>query len=158
MLKCLRFRINFLMNFPETFGKQPFNVRFCNFPQVLSNSSSITGRVQPSSVSLETNQTTPCLLILTCQQDGRQLEKLTVTAVAHSDTVNVKEVTLFDIQVSVLSDTQPTTPALKQIRLEAVAPKNHQSIKPGTVLELNFTVTNLAAVETFTFSVSFFFV
>ena len=81
---------------------------------------------------------------------------LTVTAVAQSDTVNIKEVTLFNIQVSVLSDTQPTTPALKQIRLEAVAPNNHQSIKPGARLEVNFTVTNLAAIETFTFNVSLF--
>ena len=79
-----------------------------------------------------------------------------MTAVAQSDTVNTKEVTLLDIQVSLLSESEPTTPALKQIRLEAVAPQSRQSIKPGARLELNFTVTNLAATETFNFDVSLF--
>ena len=95
-------------------------------------------------------------MVIASRSDNNQVEKLTVTAIAQSDTVNIKEVTLFDIQVSVLSEKQPTTPALKQIRLEAVTPNNHQSIKPGGFLEVNFTVTNLAAIEHFTFNVSFY--
>lgn len=94
-------------------------------------------------------------MVIASRGDTSQLQKLTVTAVAQSDTVNTKEVTLFDIQVSVLSETEPTTPPLKQISLEAVVPNNHQSMKPGASLEVNFTVTNLAATETFTFNVSF---
>ena len=158
-VKMFPFSRQFSHETSKNVGKQPINFRLCNFPQVLADQSSITGRVQPSLVSLETNQTTRCLLILTSQQASRgntsKLETLTVTAVAQSDTVNIKNVTLFDIQVSVLSETQPTTPPLKQIRLEAVAPNNHQSIKPGARLEVNFTVTNLAVTETFTFDVSF---
>ena len=121
----------------------------------VTKTSSLISYVIPFSLALDANASAAGHVVIASRSDTRQLEKLTVTAVAQSDTVNIKEVTLFDIQVSVLSETQPTTPALKQIRLEAVAPNNHQSIKPGTRLELNFTVTNLAAVETFTFNVSF---
>ena len=110
----------------------------------------------PFSLALDANASAAGHVVIASRSDTNQLEKLTVTAVAHSDTVNIKEVTLFDIQVSVFSETQPTTPALKEIRLEAVAPNRHQSINPGARLELNFTVTNLAAVENFTFNVSFF--
>jgi len=119
----------------------------------VTKTSSLICYVIPFSLALDANANAAGHVVIASRDDNRQLEKLTVTAVAQSDTVNVKEVTLFDIEVSVLSDTQPTTPALKQIRLEAAAPNNHQSIKPGARLELNFTVTNLAAIENFTFNV-----
>ena len=123
----------------------------------VTKTSSLISYVIPFSLALDANASSAGHVVIASRDDNNKLEKLTVTAVAQSDTVNVKEVTLFDIQVSVLSDTQPTTPALKQIRLEAVAPKNNQSITPGASLELNFTVTNLAAFENFTFNVSFVF-
>jgi len=119
----------------------------------VTKTSSLISYVIPFSLALDVNASAAGHVVIASRDGNRQLEKLTVTAVAQSDTVNVKEVTLFDIEVSVLSDTQPTTPALKQIRLEAVVPNNHQYIKPGARLELNFTVTNLAATETFTFNV-----
>ena len=125
----------------------------------VTKTASLISYVIPFSLALDANASAAGHVVISSLIDTNQLEKLTVTAVAQSDTVNNKEVTLFDIQVSVLSETQPTTPAttpaLKQIRLEAVAPKSHQSIKPGARLELNFSVTNLAAVETFTFNVRF---
>ena len=137
----------------------------------VTKTASLISYVIPFSLALDANASAAGHVVIASLNDTNQLEKLTVTAVAQSDTVNNKEVTLFDIQVSVLSETQPTTPAttpfttpattpfttpaLKQIRLEAVAPKSHQSIKPGARLELNFSVTNLAAAETFTFNVRF---
>jgi len=122
----------------------------------VTKTSSLISYVIPFSLALDANASAAGHVVIASRDGNRQLEKLTVTAVAQSDTVNVKEVTLFDIEVSVLSDTQPTTPALKQIRLEAVVPNNYQYIKPGARLELNFTVTNLTATETFIFNVSFF--
>ena len=129
----------------------------------VTKSASFISYVIPFSLALDVNASAAGHVVIASRIDINQHEKLTVTAVAQSDTVNNKEVTLFDIQVSVLSETQPTTPAetqhttpaLKQIRLEAVAPKSHQSIEQGARLELNFSVTNLAAVETFTFYVRF---
>ena len=122
----------------------------------VTKTSSLISYVIPFSLALDANASAAGHVVIASRSDTSQLEKLTVTAVALSDTVNIKEVTLFDIQVSVFSETEPTTPALKQIRLEAAAPNSRQSIKPGARLELNFTVTNLAAIETFTFNVSFF--
>ena len=121
----------------------------------VTRTASLISYVIPFSLALDVNASAAGHVVIASLIDTNQLEKLTVTAVPQSDTVNNKEVTLFDIQVSVLSETQPTTPALKQIRLEAVAPKSHQSIEQGARLELNFSVTNLAAVETFTFNVRF---
>ena len=121
----------------------------------VTKTSSLISYIIPFSLALDANASAAGHVVIASRRDTSQLEKLTVTAVAKSDTVDIREVTLFDIQVSLLSETQPTTPALKQIRLEAVAPKSRQSIKPGARLELNFTVTNLAAIETFTFDVSF---
>ena len=121
----------------------------------VTKTSSLISYVIPFSLAVDANASAAGHVVIVSRSDSSQLEKLTVTAVAQSDTVNIKMATLFDIQVSVLSETQPTTPTLKQIRLEAAAPKNRQSIKPGARLELNFTVTNLAAIETFTFEVSF---
>lgn len=121
----------------------------------VTKTSSLISYVIPFSLALDANASAAGHVVIASRGDTSKLEKLTVTAVAQSDTVNIKNVTLFDIQVSVLSETQPTTPPLKQIRLEAVAPNNHQSIKPGARLEVNFTVTNLAVTETFTFDVSF---
>ena len=122
----------------------------------VTKTSSLISYVIPFSLALDANASAAGHVVIASRSDTSQLEKLTVTAVALSDTGNIKEVTLFDIQVSVFSETEPTTPALKQIRLEAAAPNSRQSIKPGARLELNFTVTNLAAIETFTFNVSFF--
>ena len=122
----------------------------------VTKTSSLISYVIPFSLALDANVSAAGHVVIASRSDSSTLEKLTVTAVAQSDTVNIKEAKLFDIQVSVLSETQPTTPALKQIRLEAATPKSRQSIKPGAGLELNFTVTNLAAIETFTFEVSFF--
>ena len=122
----------------------------------VTKTSSLISYVIPFSLALNANASAAGHVVIASRSDTRQLEKLTVTAVAQSDTVNIKEARLFAIQAAVLSETQPTTPALKQIRLEAVAPNSPQSIKPGARLELNFTVTNLAAVENFTFNVSFF--
>ena len=133
----------------------------------VTKTASLISYVIPFSLALDVNASAAGHVVIASLTDTNQLKNLTVTAVAQSDTVNNKEATLFDIQVSVLSETQPTTPftttattpfttpALKQIRLEAVAPKSHQSIKPGARLELNFSVTNLAAAETFTFNVRF---
>jgi len=122
----------------------------------VTKTSSFISYVIPFSLALDANASAAGHVVIASRGDTNQLEKLTVTAIAQSDTVNIKEVMLFNIQVSVLSETPPTTPALKKIRLEAVVPNNQQSIKPGARLEFNFTVTNLAATETFTFNVSFF--
>ena len=121
----------------------------------VTKTSSLISYVIPFSLALDANASAAGHVVIASLSDTSQLEKLTLTAVALSDTVNIKEVTLFDIQVSVLSETKATTPVLKEIRIEAAALNSYQSIKPGGRLELSFTVTNLAAIETFTFNVSF---
>ena len=82
-------------------------------------------------------------------------------AVAQSDTVNVKEVILFNIRVSVAPQTQSTTrkpatssPALKHVQLEATVPRHQLSMTTGASSKFNFTVMNMASNETFTFNVS----
>ena len=121
----------------------------------VTKTSSLISYVIPFSLALDANASAAGHVVIASLSDTSQLEKLTLTAVALSDIVNIKEVTLFDIQVSVLSETKATTPVLKEIRIEAAALNSYQSIKPGGRLELSFTVTNLAAIETFTFNVSF---
>jgi len=75
---------------------------------VLSNQSSITGRVQPSSVSLETKQTTPCLLLLTSQQDASPgtVTQVNVTATPASHNADIKQLTVFSLTVT----TDPKSP------------------------------------------------
>ena len=82
--------------------KQPFNFRFCNFPQVLSNQLSITGRVQPSSVSFETKQTTPCLLVLTSQGDASPgtVTQVNVTATPASHNADINHLSIFSLTVT----------------------------------------------------------
>lgn len=83
-------------------SKQPFNFRFCNFSQVLSNQSSITGRVQPSSVSLETKETTSCQLILSSQQDASPgtVTQVNVTATPASHNVDIKQLGIFSLTIT----------------------------------------------------------
>lgn len=90
------------MNCREKVWRQPFNFRFCNFSQVLSNQSSITGRVQPSSVSLETKQTTSCQLILSSQQDASPgtVTQVNVTATPASHNVDIKQLDIFSLTIT----------------------------------------------------------
>jgi len=69
---------------------------------VLFNQSSITGRVHPSSVSLETKQTAPCLLILTSQQDASPgtVTQVDVTATMASHNADIKQLTVFSLTVT----------------------------------------------------------
>ena len=82
--------------------KQPFNFRFCDFPQALSNQSSITGRVHPSSVSLETKQTAPCLLLLTSQDDASPgtVTQVNVTATPASHNADIRHLSIFSLIVT----------------------------------------------------------
>ena len=115
--------------------------------------------VIPFSLTLETNSSTAGHVFIKSRGETSQVQSLTVKAVSQSNTVNLKEVNLFDIQVSIMSGAvtqpsrQPTTPSLKHVRLHVVAPVNHLSITPGERIEVNFTVTNLASAENFTFHV-----
>ncbi|KAJ7382676.1 hypothetical protein OS493_033734 [Desmophyllum pertusum] len=120
----------------------------------VTKTSSLISYVVPFSLALDTNASAAGQVVIASRGETSELERLSVKAVSQSDTVNIKEVTLFVIQVSVLSKGQPTTPALKHVRLEAVVPSNDFSIKPGANVEVNFTVTNLASTETFSFHVS----
>ena len=69
---------------------------------MLSNQSSITGRVQPSSVSLEAEQTAPCLLLLTSQQDASSgtVTQVNVTATPASHNADIKQLTVFSLTVT----------------------------------------------------------
>ena len=76
--------------------------RFCNFPQVISNQSSITGRVQPYSVSLETKQTTPCLLILTSHGNASPgtVTQVNVTATPASHNADITWLGILSLMVT----------------------------------------------------------
>ncbi|KAJ7382672.1 hypothetical protein OS493_033730 [Desmophyllum pertusum] len=136
----------FLLHSPTSAPKGPSRFH-------VTKTSSLISYVVPFSLVLDTNVSAAGHVVIASRGETSELEKLFVKAVSQSDTVNVKEVTLFVIQVSVSSKGQPTTPALKHVRLEAVVPSNDFSIKPGANVEVNFTVTNLASTETFSFHV-----
>ena len=120
----------------------------------VTKTSSLISYVIPFSLALDSNATAGGHVVIASRGETSEFEKLAVKAISQSDTVNVKEVTLFHVQVSVLSEELPTTPAVKRVSLVAVAPLNHFAIKPGASLQVNFTVTNLASTETFTLNVS----
>ena len=72
------------------------------FPQVLSNQSSITGRVQLSPVSIELKQTTPCLLILSSQDDASPgtVTQVNVTATPASHNADIRQLGIFSLTVT----------------------------------------------------------
>jgi len=114
--------------------------------------------VVPFSLTLQTNSSTAGHVIIKSRGETSEVWNLTVKAVSQSNTVNVKEVNLFDIQVSIFTravtqPTQPTTPSLKHVRLYVASPVNRLSIPLGERAEVNFTVTNLASAENLTFNV-----
>ena len=127
--------------------------------------------VIPFTLTLETNSSTAGHVIIKSRGELSEAKNLSVKAVSQSDNVNVKEMTLFYIQVSVSSwpvkhptteprssttktREEPLTPAPKHVRLKANVPYSHLVIVPGETLKVNFTVKNLASAETFTFNVS----
>lgn len=63
----------------------------------------ITGRVQPSPVSLETNHTTSCLLILTSQLDTSPgtVTQVNVTATPASHNADIKQLNIFSLAVTI---------------------------------------------------------
>ena len=96
------------------------------------------------------------MVIASCGNTS-EAKTISVRAVAQSDTVNVKEVKLFDFKVFVTPQGQritstpgTSTAALEYVQLQVNVPTQ----KTGQILKLNFTVMNLAAAETFTFNVS----
>jgi len=114
--------------------------------------------VVPFSLTLQTNSSTAGHVIIKSRGETSEVGNLTVKAVSQSNTVNVKEVNLFDIQVSIFTRAvtqprQPTTPSLKHVLLYVASPVNRLSIPLGERAEVNFTVTNLASAENFTFNV-----
>ena len=92
----------FSLNMLSNLLKYPLNFRLCNFPQVLSHQSSITGRVQPSPVSIESKQTTPCLLILTSQDDASPgtVTQVNVTATPASHNADIRQLSIFSLTVT----------------------------------------------------------
>ena len=130
-------------------SKGSFSFHVTKIPELISY-------VIPFSLALETNSSTAGHVIIKSRAETSEVQSLTVKAVSQSNNVNVN---LFDIQVSVLSGAvtqprQPTTPALKHVRLHVIAPVNRLPITPGKRIEVNFTVANLASAENFTFRVS----
>ena len=75
--------------------------------------------VTPFTLTLETNSSTAGHVIIQSRGELSQVQNLSVKAVSQSDNVNVKEVTLFYIQVSVLpwpvkqSTTDPHSPTTR---------------------------------------------
>ena len=91
-------------------------------------------------------------MVIASRGNTSEVKTISVRAVAQSDTVNVKEVKLFDVKVLVTPRGQriTSTPGTST----AALPTQKLSLKTGKILKLNFTVMNLAAAETFTFNVS----
>ena len=127
--------------------------------------------VIPFTLTLETDSSTAGHVIIKSRGELSEAKNLSVKAVSQSDNVNVKEMTLFYIHVSVSSwpvkhptaeprssttktREEPLTPALKHVRLKANAHYSHLVIVPGETMKVNFTLKNLASAETFTFNVS----
>ena len=100
-------------------------------------------------------------MVIASRGNTSEVKTISVRAVAQSDTVNVKEVKLFDVKVLVtprgqrITSTPGTsTAALECVQLQVNVPTQKLSLKTGEILKLNFTVMNLAAAETFTFNES----
>ena len=124
----------------------------------VTKSSSLLGYVFPFSLTMNTNDSREGHVVLSSYGENSTFERLTVHAVLNTNYVNRKRVTLFDMWVSVLPTTQPTSrpTATKHVSLRVIPPdRNEVSVKPGTSLELNFTVENLALPDTFSFHVSY---
>ena len=127
-----------------------------------ATTSATTPFTTPATAPATTPFTTPATTLFTTPATTSATTPATTSATAPATTLfttpattsaTAPATTPFTTPATTPFTTPATTPALKQIRLEAVAPKSHQSIKPGARLELNFSVTNLAAVKTFTFNV-----
>ena len=114
---------------------------------MLSNQSSITGRVQPSSVSLETKQTTPCLLLLTSQRDASPgtVTQVNVTATPASHNADIKQLSVFSLTVTTDRNLPVTNDDLENEELdkENKTGKWHLSLIIGAVTFSIFLVTVL---------------
>ena len=127
----------------------------------VTKTSSLINYVIPFSLALNTNASTAGHMVIASRGNTSEVKTISVGAVAQSDTVNVKEVKLFDVKVLVtprgqrITSTPGTsTAALEYVQLQANVPTQKLSLKTRQILKLNFTVMNLAAAETFAFNVS----
>lgn len=104
----------------------------------------------PFSLTLETNASATGHVTIKSRGVTNEAVHLTVKAASQSNIANVKEVTLFYIQVSNVVE-----PTLKPVLLKTdVLSDHHISMIPGKNLEVNFTVKNLASAESYSFNVS----
>lgn len=126
----------------------------------VSKTPSLISYVIPFSLALKTNASTSGHVVIASRGNISEVQTISVKAVAQSDSVNDKEVKLFDLKVLVTPQRQgitstpaTSTAALKYIQLRANVPTYELSLETGESLKFNFTVMNLAAAETFSFDV-----
>lgn len=115
----------------------------------VTKTSEFISYVIPFSLTLETNTSATGHVTIKSRGVTDEAVHLTVKAASQSNIANVKEVTLFYIQVSNVME-----PTLKPVLLKTdVLSDHHISMIPGKNLEVNFTVKNLASAESYSFNI-----
>ena len=109
----------------------------------VTKTSSLISYVIPFSLALNTNASTAGHMVIASRGNTSEVKTISVRAVALSDTVNVKEVKLFDVKVFVtprgqrITSTPGTsTVALEYVQLQANVPTQKLSLKTGQILVL----------------------
>ena len=119
----------------------------------MTNAPALISYVTPFTLALQTNATTFGHLVINSRSENIEVQNLTVMAVSQSDEVNVKKVALFSIQVSVLSESGPATPA-DTVSLKANPSTTAVSLYSGDSTKVPFKLINLGSNGSFSFEVT----
>ena len=124
-----------------------------SFAFEVTNAPALISYVTPFTLALQTNATTFGHLVINSRSETIEVQNLTVMAVSQSDEVNVKKVALFSIQVSVLSESGPATPA-DTVSLKANPSTTAVSLHSGDSTKVPFKLINLGSNGSFSFEVT----
>ena len=119
----------------------------------MTNAPALISYVTPFTLALQTNATTFGHLVINSRSENIEVQNLTVIAVSQSDEVNVRKVALFSIQVSILSDSEPATPA-DTVSLKANPSTTAVSLHYGDSTKVPFKLINLGSNGSFSFEVT----
>ena len=119
----------------------------------MNNAPALISYVTPFTLALQTNATTFGHLVINSRSENTEVQNLTVTAVPQSNEVNVKKVALFSIQVSVLSESDPATPA-DTVSLKANPSTTAVSLHSWSSTKVPFKLINVGSNGSFSFEVT----
>ena len=124
-----------------------------SFAFEVTNAPALISYVTPFTLALQANATTFGHLVINSRSENIEVQNLTVIAVSQSDEVNVRKVALFSIRVSILSDSEPATPA-DTVSLKANPSTTAVSLHYGDSTKVPFKLINLGSNGSFSFEVT----